>query len=93
MDNRKCSFENCPNDGEFKAPSSPKELKRYVWFCLKHIREYNKKWNYFSDMSADEIEEFIENDIIGHRKTKKIGTNDVNYFEKYQKSPNRCFLV
>jgi hypothetical protein len=55
MDNRKCSFENCPNDGEFKAPSSPKELKRYVWFCLKHIREYNKKWNYFSDMSADEI--------------------------------------
>ena len=53
MDNRKCSFENCPNDGEFKAPSSPKELKRYVWFCLKHIREYNKKWNYFSDMSAD----------------------------------------
>ena len=59
MDNRKCSFENCPNDGEFKAPSSPKELKRYVWFCLKHVKEYNKKWNYFSDMSADEIEEFL----------------------------------
>ena len=91
MDNRKCSFENCPNDGEFKAPSSPKELKRYVWFCLKHIREYNKKWNYFSDMSADEIEEFIENDIIGHRKTKKIGTNDVNYFEKISKISEQMF--
>ena len=91
MDNRKCSFENCPNDGEFKAPSSPKELKRYVWFCLKHIREYNKKWNYFSDMSADEIEEFIENDIIGHRKTKKIGTNDANYFEKISKISEQMF--
>ena len=33
-------------------------------------------------MSADEIEEFIENDIIGHRKTHKIGANRSNYFDK-----------
>jgi hypothetical protein len=91
MDKRKGSFENRPKDGEFKAPSSPKELKRDVWFCLKHIKEYNKKGNYFSEMSADEIEEIMENDIMGHRKTKKKGTKDVNYFEKKSKIPEQRF--
>ena len=36
-------------------------------------------------MSADQIEEFIENDIIGHRKTKKMGTYSVDYAEKVEK--------
>ena len=80
MTYRKCSFEGCDQIGDYKAPSSPDQLKEYIWFCLKHIKEYNKKWNYFSDMTADEIEEFIENDIIGHRKVKNMSTNDANYF-------------
>ena len=67
--------------------------KILIYYCITcgNIKEYNKKWNYFSDMSADEIEEFIENDIIGHRKTKKIGTNDVNYFEKISKISEQMF--
>ena len=91
MSNRKCHFEGCKEDGEYRAPSSPKDLGKYIWFCLKHIKEYNKKWNYFSDMSADEIEEFIENDIIGHRKTNQIGSNDASYFEKISKISERMF--
>ena len=82
MNKRKCHFKGCEEIGEYRAPSSPKDLGKYIWFCLKHIKEYNKKWNYFSDMTADEIEAFIENDIIGHRKTKQIGSNDTSYFEK-----------
>ena len=39
-------------------------------------------------MTADEIEAFIENDIIGHRKTKQIGSNDTSYFEKISKILN-----
>ena len=33
-------------------------------------------------MTADEIETFIENDIIGHRKTQKIGAANSDYFNK-----------
>mgnify|MGYP001164182886 FL=1 len=91
MTYRKCSFEGCDQKGDYKAPSSPGQLKEYIWFCLKHIKEYNKKWNYFSDMTADEIEEFIENDIIGHRKVKNMSTNDANYFEKINKISENMF--
>ena len=35
--------------------------------------------------TCDPIEEYIENDIIGHRKTKKMGTYSVDYAEKVEK--------
>ena len=85
MPNRKCNIQDCNLEADYKAPSSPNELKKYIWFCLKHIKEYNKKWNFFSNMTADEIEEFIKDDVIGHRKTKKIGNYQNNYFEKASK--------
>ena len=77
-------------EANYKAPSSPDELNNYIWFCLQHIKEYNKKWNFFSNMSADEIEEFLENDIIGHRKTKKIGAHN-KYFEDISKISESIF--
>lgn len=82
MTQQKCNSPNCNLIAEYRAPLSPDNLGEYQWFCLKHIKEYNKSWNYFENMSADEIEEFIENDIIGHRKTHKIGANRSNYFNK-----------
>ena len=91
MTNRKCNVEDCNQEAKYKAPSSPEDLKDYIWFCLQHIKEYNKQWNFFSNMTADEIEEFIENDIIGHRKTKKMGVHDNNYFEKVSKIAETIF--
>ena len=85
MQENRCHMEGCSQEANYRAPISPDKLNIYIWFCITHIKEYNKKWNYFSEMSADEIEEFIENDVIGHRKTKKIGTHDSNYSDKFEK--------
>ena len=85
MKKNQCYIDGCENNAQYKAPLSPDKLNTYIWFCYEHIKEYNKKWNYFSNMSADQIEEFIENDIIGHRKTKKMGTYSVDYAEKVEK--------
>ena len=82
MTRHKCNNPECNLDAEYKAPISPNNLREYQWFCLHHIKEYNKNWNYFENMSADEIEAFIEDDIIGHRKTHKIGANNNNFFDK-----------
>tara|TARA_B100001741_G_C16395107_1_gene524262 strand:- start:430 stop:819 length:390 start_codon:yes stop_codon:yes gene_type:complete len=41
-------------------------------------------------MTADEIEEFLENDIIGHRKTKKMGAHN-KYFEDVSKISESIF--
>ena len=91
MDNRKCSIEGCSMEASYKAPSSPDELNNYIWFCLQHIKDYNKKWNFFSNMSADEIEEFLENDIIGHRKPTNMGAHNNKYFEDVSKISESIF--
>ena len=52
-----------------------------MWFCEKHISEYNKKWDFFDGMSELEIENFMYDDIIGHRKTQKFGSRDA-FFQK-----------
>ena len=74
-----CDWDGCNDIGEFKAPS--KNRLSYMWFCEKHISEYNKKWDFFDGMSELEIENFMYDDIIGHRKTQKFGSRDA-FFQK-----------
>ncbi len=64
-----CAAEGCSGFGEYRAPRSREELRNYQWFCLEHVREYNKKWNYFADMDESAIEEFIRDAVTGHRPT------------------------
>ena len=75
---RPCNFPGCPEPGDFKAPMSPTELKKYRWFCLPHVREYNARWDYFTDMSGAEIEKFMQDALFGHRPTWKINAHIKN---------------
>lgn len=43
-----CDSPGCTKAGEFRAPKDS-SLKSYYWFCLEHVQEYNKKWNYYTD--------------------------------------------
>ena len=66
-----CSEPCCTEPAGFRAPV----VKRvdgeidYGLFCKIHARERNGKWNYFADMSADEIEEFRHQSYSWHRST------------------------
>jgi DnaJ-domain-containing protein 1 len=72
---RPCDHTGCEAGGAYRAPKSPSALNDHYWFCLDHVREYNKSWNYFSDMSPDEIEKYQRDDVTGHRPTWRIGVN------------------
>jgi hypothetical protein len=37
------------------------------------LRQHNARWNYFADMSGDEIERFCLDAITGHRPTWPLG--------------------
>lgn len=54
---RCCDHPGCTEKGEFRAPKD-RSLKEYYWFCLKHVQEYNQKWNYYDgiDPEAEETE-------------------------------------
>ncbi len=39
------------------------------YYCQQHIREINKNWNFFANMSAEEIAAFERDALTGHRIT------------------------
>ena len=74
-----CEWENCSNIGKFKAPTEKDNSKNFKWLCKDHIKLFNKKWNYFTGMSQNEIENFLKSDLTWHRPTQKFGSID-NFF-------------
>lgn len=68
---RVCEHPGCREPAEHRAPKSRSERPDYYWFCLDHVREYNKEWNYFNGMSEDEVERFQRDAPLGHRPTWK----------------------
>ena len=53
---RGCEWPGCESKGTYRAPVSPERLQEFRWFCLDHVREYNKAWNYFSGWTEEELE-------------------------------------
>ena len=80
MYEHKCAHSSCDKIGEFKAPVSRESINEYIYFCLDHIREYNKNWNYYEGLNNEEIESEIRKATTWERPTwpmkdgvKKIG--------------------
>ncbi|MFL2889908.1 MAG: J domain-containing protein [Pelagibacteraceae bacterium] len=74
-----CDWENCKNQGKYKAPLERDNSRKFRLLCLEHIKIFNKKWNYFSNMTDQEIEYFIKSDLTWHKSTKSFGSSD-NFF-------------
>ncbi len=74
-DQKPCDWAGCVENGGCKAPKSPDRLREYYNFCQKHAREYNKNWNFFSDMNDDEITEWQIGARHGHRPTWDVRKN------------------
>ena len=49
---RVCEWEGCNQPGTYRAPKSREQLDEFRWFCLDHVREYNKNWNYYAEMNG-----------------------------------------
>ena len=71
---RPCDYPGCPDCGSFRAPKD-RSLREYYWFCLKHVTEYNKNWDFYAGLSSAEIELHIQNDTTWQRPTWKLGQN------------------
>lgn len=52
---RICAYPNCQEVAEYPAPRSPHEIKQRIYFCLDHVKAYNKKWNGLEGFTGDEI--------------------------------------
>ncbi len=70
---RQCDHPGCEAEGAHRAPKTRSEPVEYYWFCLDHVREYNKSWNYFAGMSDDEVAAYRHSSNTWHRPTWNVG--------------------
>ncbi|MEK9677887.1 MAG: J domain-containing protein [Rhodospirillaceae bacterium] len=71
---RHCAWSGCASAGEFRAPVSRENLNEFHWFCLDHVRIYNKAWNYYEGMSDAEVEAAVRSDITWNRPSWPLGS-------------------
>jgi hypothetical protein len=70
---RHCDHPGCAGEGLYRAPKDRESLREYYWFCLDHVRAYNRAWDFCRGMSQDQIEAMIREDIVGNRPTWPLG--------------------
>ena len=75
-----CDWNDCLEEGAYKAPIEKDNSKKYRMLCLNHVKEFNKKWNYFEGMNDEQIYEFIKSDMTWHKPTQSFSSSD-NFFK------------
>jgi curved DNA-binding protein CbpA len=71
----RCQWDGCAEAGTHKAPVGRMREGEYFQFCFDHVREYNKKFNYFSGLGDSDIARFQKEALTGHRPTWSMGVN------------------
>ncbi len=75
-----CDWNNCFELGEYRAPVEKDNSKNFRLLCLKHVKEFNKNWNYFSGMTDTQVIDFLKSDMTWHKPTQGFSSSD-NFFK------------
>ncbi len=79
---KKCDKDKCNEKGEYRAPKSRILLNEYYFFCLDHIKEYNKSWDFYKGLSVNQIETSMREDIIWNRPSWPLKGNPKKVIEQ-----------
>ena len=69
-----CAAEGCTAEAHYPAPKSRDALRDYLWFCLEHVRAYNKSWNYYEGFQGAALEAEIRRATTWERPSWKFAT-------------------
>ena len=85
-----CDWNNCFETGEYRAPIERDNSKNFRLLCLKHVKEFNRNWNYFAGMNDNEVIELRLKQSTGEGKYQLnvpgTGTNP-DYMEECRADP------
>ena len=81
-----CDWSECNETGSYPAPAAD-ETEKQRYFCLKHVKIYNKSFNFFEKMSDEEIVEYKDSSATGHRPTWTMGTRRAGQAQDKWKDP------
>lgn len=71
---KKCDHLGCTRAGICRAPKT-RDLQEYWFFCREHAAEYNKNWNYYANMTPQEIEADRERQTFGTAASDRPAAN------------------
>ena len=80
---KKCDSPKCNEKGEYRAPKSRVMLNKYFYFCLDHIKEYNKSWDFYKGMSVEQIENSMRSDTFWDRPSCPLKNSFKNIFDEF----------
>ncbi len=64
----KCHWDGCERTGQHRAPIGQESEGRFFMFCMEHVKEYNKGYNYSSALSSPEVARYQKEAATGARK-------------------------
>ncbi|VAW13088.1 FIG003437: hypothetical with DnaJ-like domain, partial [hydrothermal vent metagenome] len=71
-----CDWDGCNLPGDKRAPKGKTAEGEFHNFCMTHVRQYNKTFNYFAGMDDNDVaKEIRANNSTGGRPTWQQGTN------------------
>jgi curved DNA-binding protein CbpA len=73
-----CEWQGCAQSGGYRAPKGRHHEGQYFHFCLDHVREYNKSYNYFAGMGDEDIIAYQRSAATGHRPTWSMGVKQAD---------------
>ena len=79
---KNCDKDDCHQKGEYRAPKSRLTLNEYYYFCLEHVKEYNKSWDFYKGLSVNQIENSMREDTIWNRPSWPLKGNPNKIFEQ-----------
>jgi curved DNA-binding protein CbpA len=71
----KCQWDGCDKKGTHRAPVGRDAEGLYLLFCLEHVKEYNKGYNFATDLSDADIARYQREAMTGGRPTWGTGVN------------------
>ncbi|MDC1053695.1 DnaJ domain-containing protein [Alphaproteobacteria bacterium] len=80
---KKCDSPKCNEKGEYRAPKSRVMLNEFFYFCLHHIKEYNKSWDFYKGMSVEQIENSVRSDTFWDRPSWPLKNSFKNIFDEF----------
>jgi DnaJ domain len=73
-----CEWIGCEEPGLHKAPKGRDREGEYHRFCMTHVQQYNKSYNFFAGMPDAAVSDWLKDATTGHRPTWKLGENSAN---------------
>lgn len=86
-----CEWPECKKPGAHKAPKGRGLEGQYVWFCLEHVKDYNKAYNYFEGMPEGAVLDWQKDALTGHRPTWRLGENSWATHRAGKRAPSGGF--